>query len=651
MMTGLSANTLFGRFLLFVLLSAIFPYLSYSQTETDTLNTIVVNQTRRENASRNAKYSPGTKIRKFDNIQQATSSSSLSDLLKKHTSIYIKEYGRGMSSYLSLRGTSSSHTSIEWNGQSLSVPTLGQTDLSHIPLYFFDNMTIHIGGSSALYGSSSLSGNIQLKTSPTYNEGISGDVTLKFGSFTTLFGGGTLRYGKNNWESRTSIYWSYAKNNYKFSNNTKTGYPRERLNNAEYRNWGALQELFRKFRDNSQLQISIMHLDFDKQIQPSVSNNHVEKSFHSILDRNTKVSARYNGSCGKWHYNSGVSYSHDYELYEEDIIAADRIFANADAEYRTCNLSVRGGASLEFIKPDVHAYASGTKEWRGEIFALALWQPTNSLTVGGGIRGAFVTGMNIPVQPAFDIKYRVINPMNDTRVGAGYAIHDLSLRASVSKSAKVPTLNDRYWGGVAENLKAESGTTYEFGADYSALYKSWEFKGFATVYLSDVKNWIRWLPAGEVWRPKNIPKVESTGLETGVTVVKKWMEWRASADINYTFTKVTVKESLIKNDPSVGHQMAYQPKHALSANVEASYKKFSTAISYHYIGKRSTTDMYDIMKGYSLLDLSVKYDFVLFKENLGITGEIKNILNTDYQNIMFYAMPGINFGIAVQWKF
>ena len=338
-------------------------------------------------------------------------------------------------------------------------------------------------------------------------------------------------------------------------------------------------------------------------------------------------------------------------MYEEDIIAADRIFANADAEYRTCNLSVRGGASLEFIKPDVHAYASGTKEWRGEIFALALWQPTNSLTVGGGIRGAFVTGMNIPVQPAFDIKYRVINPMNDTRVGAGYAIHDLSLRASVSKSAKVPTLNDRYWGGVAENLKAESGTTYEFGADYSALYKSWEFKGFATVYLSDVKNWIRWLPAGEVWRPKNIPKVESTGLETGVTVVKKWMEWRASADINYTFTKVTVKESLIKNDPSVGHQMAYQPKHALSANAEASYKKFSTAISYHYIGKRSTTDMFDIMKGYSLLDLSVKYDFMLFKEYLSITGEIKNILNTDYQNIMFYAMPGINFGIAVQWKF
>ena len=145
------------RLLLLLLLSAVHFNLLYSQTETDTLNTIVIKHIHKENASKNAKYSPGTRINKFSEIQQVTSSNSLSDLLKKHTSIYIKEYGRGMSSYLSLRGTSSSHTSIDWNGQSLAVPTMGQTDLSHIPLYFFDNMSIHIGGSSVLYGSGSLS--------------------------------------------------------------------------------------------------------------------------------------------------------------------------------------------------------------------------------------------------------------------------------------------------------------------------------------------------------------------------------------------------------------------------------------------------------------------------------------------------------------
>lgn len=652
MMTGISVNTLLGRILLLVLLTAVCPQLSYSQTETDTLETVIVNHVRKGNASRNAKYSPGTKIRKFQNISQVTSSNTLSDLLKKQTSIYIKEYGRGMSSYLSLRGTSSSHTSIDWNGQSLSVPTMGQTDLSHIPLYFFDNMSIHIGGTSTLYGSGSLSGNIQLQTTPQFKEGISGDLTLKAGSYATLFGGSTFRYSKNMWESRTSLYYSSAKNNYKFPNNTKTGHPIERLNNASYKNWGALQELFRQFKDNSLLQLNFMHLNFNREIQPSVSNNDVERSYHSILDRNTKVSAKYNGNRGRWHYNSRLSYSHDYELYEDDIIAADRIMLNADAEYRTGKLSIRGGGSVEYIKPDVHAYASGTKEWRREYFALALWSPSESISVGGGIRGTFVTGMTIPVQPALDIKYKVINPLKrDYTKEGSYAIHDLTLRGSVSKSAKVPTLNDRYWGGTTMELKAESGITCELGADYSMLYRSWEVKGFFTLYKSDVKNWIRWLPAGEVWRPQNVPKVSSNGIEAGAGFVKKWMEWKLSGDINYTFTKVTTKKSLLKNDPSIGKQMAYQPKHAFTANCKVSYKNVSGELSYGYTGERTTTDIYDIMSAYSLLDLSLQYDFKIFNNNFTVSGDFNNLFNTDYQNVLFYAMPGINFAIALQWKF
>ncbi len=648
-MNGLSANTLLRRILLSVLLVAACPYFLYSQTD-DTLNTAIVSHAYKGNASRNAKFSPGTKIRKFEEISQVTSGNTLSDLLKKQTSIYIKEYGRGMSSYISLRGTSSSHTAIDWNGQSLSIPTMGQTDLSHIPLYFFDNMSVHIGGNSALYGSGSLSGNIQLQTTPSYTEGISGDITLKAGSFTTLFGGGTFRYGKNGWESRTSLYCSYAKNNYKFHNNTKAGHPVERLNNSEYKNWGALQELFHRFKDNSQLQLSVMYLNFYREIQPSVSNNSVERSFHSILDRNTKVSAKYNGNSGKWHYNSRISYSHDYELYEEDIVAANRIMGNADIEYRTGGFSVKSGGSAEFIKPDVHAYASGTQEWRGEIFALMLWNPLDPLTIGGGIRGTFVSGITIPVQPALDLKYRIIDP-NKAKNSTGYATHDLALRGSVSKSVKVPSLNDRYWGGTTTILNPESGLTGELGTDYSLLYKSWSIKGFITLYQSDVKDWIRWLPAGEIWRPQNVPKVESKGIEAGLGFVKNWMEWKLSANANYTFTNVTIKESLLKNDPAVGHQMAYQPKHSFTLCSEVSYKKITGEVSYNYTGKRSTTDIYDIMDGYSLLDLSVKYSFTLFEKSFDITGEINNILDTNYQNVMFYAMPGINFAMALQWNF
>ena len=621
------------------------------QDKTDTLNTLVISRIAKQNASRNAKFSPGTRVQKFEEIQQANANNSLGDLLKKHTSIYIKEYGRGMSSYISMRGTSSSHTTIDWNGQSLSVPTMGQTDLSHIPLYFFDNMTVHVGGNSALYGNGSISGNIQLQTTPTFSEGISGDITLKAGSFTTLFGGGTFRYVKNNWESRTSAYYSYAKNDFKFKNNSKIGFPTESLNNSQYNNWGLLQEVFKKFKDNSILQFSFMYLDFDREIQPSVSNNDFPQSYRSIYDRNIKASAAYNGKRNKWHYNFRASFCHDYELYEDDVIAAGRLFANADTEYRTNKLSLRFGANGEYIKPDVDAYKSGTEEWRGELFALALWQPIRPLTIGGGVRGSFVTDMSIPVQPSIDIKYRILDPSHSKEGEMKESVNSLSLRASLSKSAKIPTLNDRYWGGISADLKPETGITYEAGTDYSLIYRSWEITAFLTGYISDVRDWIRWLPAGEIWRPKNVPEVASHGVECGFGITKKWYGWRMDLKTNYTYTNVEMKKSLLSNDPSIGHQMAYQPKHTSVTNLGVSVKNLCTTLTYSYTGERSSTDIYDIMPAYSLLDFAINYKFVFLSHEWDVTGEVKNILNADYQNIRFYAMPGINFAFAVQWKF
>ncbi len=659
-MTGFSIHTLLRRALSVIFLITTLSSIAYSQNETDTLSTIVVKQTRKGNASVNAKYSPGTRVQKFTEISQTTSNNSLSDFLKNRTALNIKEYGRGMSSYLSVRGTSSSHTSIDWNGQSLAVPTMGQTDLSHIPIYFFDNMSIHIGGSSALYGSGSLSGNIQLKTTPTYNEGVSGDITLKGGSFSTLFGGGTIRFGKKSWESRTSAYYSYAKNNYKFYNNTKIGYPRERLKNAAYNNWGVLQEAFKRFKDNSQLQISIMHLEFDREIQPSVSNNNIEKAYHSILDRNTKVSANYSGnSNNRWFYTAAFAYGHDYELYEDDIIEADRILSKVSGEFKSNSVSVRAGVSAEYIKPGVNAYASGTKEWREELYALVLWRPLQNLALGGGVRGSFVTDMDIPIQPGFDIRYTIINPYREGNrreqlTGTSSytaAQHTLSVRGSVSQSSKIPTLNDRYWGGVTAGLNPEKAFTCEVGADYSLLFKSVEVTSFITLYKSDVKDWIRWLPAGEIWRPQNVPEVESQGIEAGLDITRKWIDWRIRLGSSYNYTNVEMRKSLYDNDPSVGKQMAYQPKHSFRANLEARYKTVTAALNYSYTGEKTSTDIYDIMQAYSLVDISLQYDFTAWGNNFCASGEVKNIFNADYQNVRFYAMPGINFALGLQLKF
>lgn len=609
------------------------PLCGYTQ-QSDTLSSAVVFSESKVDPELNAGFAPGIRSERYTQIRHFTAGISLSDFLQSETALYVKEYGRGMSSYLAIRGTSSTHTSIDWNGQSLLVPTLGQADLSHIPTYFFDDMTLHIGGNSALYGSGSMGGSIQLRTIPKFQKGVSGDITLRGGSFYTFMGGATIRLSTaNEWESRTSAYYSCSKNNFRFRNNSKQGLPWERQNNARYNNYGIMQEFFKQFNDESLLQLSFIYLDFDRQIQPAVSTNDSKYYYHKVYDRNIKTNLSYNGERGIWHYKVSVAYNSDYELYEKDIIAADRLFASMENRLSFGKVVLNAGGRSEFIKPDADAYSAGTKEWRGDLFLLALYNVNGRLAIGGGVRGTFVTELDVPLQPTVNIKYRV----NE----------GLSLRASASGSVKVPTLNDRYWGGKAAYLEPERGSTYEGGADYTIVFRGWRIDSYFTYYYSAVKNWIRWLPAGEVWRPRNIPKVISSGVETGFNGVKSFGEGVWSVGAKYAYTGVAMKKSLFKNDPSIGCQVPYQPKHNLIVKIGYERGRVESKIVGSYTGRRSSSDIYDIMKGYFLLNGHVKYRL---GERLTLSGELDNILNADYQNVKYYAMPGFNFSIGVQIK-
>lgn len=621
------------RIILLSLLAVSVPLAGWSQ-QSDTLESAVVMSESKINASLNAKFAPGIRVERYANVETVTAGNTLSDLLQRETSLYIKEYGRGMSSYLAVRGTSSTHTSIDWNGQSLVVPTLGQADLSHVPTYFFDNMTIHVGGNSALYGNGSMGGSIQLRTTPRFRKGVGGDITLKAGSFYTFFGGATLRAGSDNWESRTSAYYSFSKNNFKFRNNTKRGAPRERQNNAKYGNYGVLQEFSRRMKDESLLQVSFIYLDFDRQIQPSVSTNDSEYYYHSVLDRNVKATALYNGNRGIWHYRANVAYNYDYELYEEDIIAASRFFVSMENQLSLGKVLLNAGGKCEYIKPDVDAYAAGTKEWRNELYLLALYNVNEKLTVGGGVRGTFVTGISTPLQPAVNLKYAVNKK--------------LSLRASFSGSVKVPTLNDRYWGGTATDLEPEKVLTWEAGADYAFNLHGWSVKSYFTWYYSPIRDWIRWLPAGEVWRPRNVPKIESDGVEVGFDAEKGFGSSTWNFGAKYAYTNVMMRESLYNNDPGVDHQVAYQPRHTLIARVGCRYGRIDARLTGTFTGKRTSNDIYDIMKAYFLLNAYLKYTL---GGNITLSCELNNILNKNYQNVKYYAMPGFNFSAGLQIKF
>lgn len=609
----------------------------------DTLKSSTISTNRNEGSRSNNRFSPGTRSQQFNILDsELLRSNSLSDYLKANTALNIKEYGRGAGSYISLRGTSSSHTAIHWNGLDVSLPTLGQTDLSHIPLYFFDDMNLHIGGNSVLYGNGSIGGTITLNSTPKWQEGISGDILLTAGSYNTLFTGATLRACGKKWESRSSLFFTSSANNFYFTNNTKPGYPKERLNNAAYRNYGALQEIFHKPSEYSILSLTLYYLDFHRDIQPSVSNNDRPEAYKSIYDRNFRVSTAYKGSNrSRLFYNANLSYSNDYELYEDDVIASERVFASGEIEYRLPGLSLKSGALSRLTSPHVHSYSAGIKEWNNEVFILANYSVTKRISLAGGLRKSWVTDSKIPLMPSVDVRFKLVDR----------AKTDLTLRVSTSKSTKIPTLNDKYWGGVTTTLKPEIGKTFEGGLDMQILSSGWRSKLFLTLYHTDVSDWIKWLPVGDIWRPYNIARVLSKGVESGIYVTGNIDRVKTGINILYAFNSVVTKESERTNDPTIDKQLPYQPRHTANANINVSYNDIEAVISLQYTGKRSTGDIFDILPAYLLADLSLSYTIKIKNQSLKMSGRVKNILNEDYQNVKFFSMPGRNFEIAIQYLF
>jgi iron complex outermembrane receptor protein len=569
--------------------------------------------------------------------------SSLADYFRAESAVYLKEYGKGMSSFISIRGTSSSHTTVSWNGMSLALPTMGQTDLSHVPVYFFDKMDLHIGGNATLYGDGSIGGNISLATAPRWKEGISGDITTSVGSFSTLFTGATIRYSSGKTESRTSLFRGSAVNRYAFENNTKLAKPTEYLNNSGYENYGVLQEIYRKTGKSSLLNFNLWYLDFDRQIQPSVALNDRPETFASIYDKNFRASLSYSGVLSQLSYAARLSYAYDHERYKEDIIAASKVLASVEAGYSTASgrVNFKGGISAEHISPQVDSYADSVTEQRVYIYLLAKAALAENLIASAGARYGMVTGSEIPIMPSFDILYIPLKT-NSTQ---------LSLRAAASASSKVPSLNDRYWGGVHSYLKSEFSKTAEGGLNLSWFSGYSSLDMFVTAYTSEVNDWIRWLPAGSVWRPQNVPEVRSSGGEAGLMFVTGLGEWKLRTGFNYNHTNVVMKRSLRVEDPSVGYQLAYQPKHSWRTSFTLDKEPLSLFVRFAYTGERTTLDIFDLLPAYLLTDIGASAKININKYKFILNTTILNLFDTNYQNVKFYAMPKRHWQVSVRWNF
>jgi len=591
------------------------------------------------------KYMPGSRVGKADSLALETAGQgSLADVLSQNSTVYIKEHGNSMLASISFRGTGASHTGVFWHGLNLNALTLGQSDFNNINLFLFDNLSIQYGGAGSLHGSDAIGGSIHLGTTPGLGRGVQLELRQDIGSFGNAFTGMKMDLKNSNWSSKTRVFNFVLKNNFKYQITDRLGDVHEvTQQNAGVHDYAVLQEFQHHLNAKNKVFLKAWYQHNYQEVQPMmVSQATEDQAGQDLLDRNLRLLTGYNRIMRTGELMATVGYFHENQLYDErDRIATRRLLALLDQE-----LDIGGkttfklGGNTQYIRPEVHSYAPGVSEWRSDVYASVVHNLKPGWQLALNARKSFVPKMEPPLAPSISTRYQT------ARGSSAF-----TFRTQAGRSYRIPTLNDRYWERQGrDDLEAEHGYSLEVGHNYRLTKDHFVLEGDISAYMMSVDNWIAWLPEGNLWRPHNMKEVSAKGIELFTRM--DWKTFLGTASINghYTYTRSVLVRGVDEKDPAAGYQLPYTPVHRAVLSGHLTYRLYRLSVVNQFTGMRRGQDVInDLQDPYFLTNIVVGKNLSLGGHTIVAQVQIRNVINTVYQNVRRYAMPGRNYLVSLRY--
>jgi iron complex outermembrane receptor protein len=225
------------------------------------------------------------------------------------------------------------------------------------------------------------------------------------------------------------------------------------------------------------------------------------------------------------------------------------------------------------------------------------------------------------------------------------------LKANISRNSKIPTMNDMFWvpGGNPE-LKNEYAFMYEFTYEMNKKNSDpLSFKYDLTIFRNVIKDMIQWHP-GEYsyWTADNIQNVNSTGLESSVSLDYVLNNIIAGLKAGYSFTKAVAGGSKTQNDISTGKQLMYIPENQANSSLHLRFKNFYSFWVADFTGKRYiTVDNLKYLPGYFINNITTGIKLPVKGSSIDINLTIDNLFNVNYQSIAYFPLPGRSYIIKI----
>lgn len=341
-----------------------------------------------------------------------------------------------------------------------------------------------------------------------------------------------------------------------------------------------------------------------------------------------------------------VAWLNEHQRYENKTIAlinkpnTQGIVSEAEfAGELFAKIKMNAGINYTFYAANIQEYLKQRTRNQGAVFLSLLrnfdklkWKTVLNL------RQELTEGYRVPFTPSLGAE--------------GNLWKIVSARANVSRSFRVPTLNDIFWQpGGNPDLKPESGWNAETGLFLSQSDSAKVFTPSASVsvFSSWIDNWIVWQPTTfSYWQPLNLQKVWARGLEASSELKFRKNKTESRIQIFYSYTLSTIEETSALLQASLGKQLIYVPQHNLNGILAFRWKNISLTYMQIFTGKRYTTsDNNSSLPSFTIGNTVLNYDLRLNKITVSAGVRVNNIWNTNYQAIAYRPMPGRNFSFSI----
>ena len=607
------------------------------------------------------------------------STHSVADALRYFSGLQLKDYGGvGGIKTVNIRSMGSHHLGIYYDGIELGNAQNGQIDLGQFSLDNVEEVTLYNGQKSAIFQTASDFGNagsVYIRTRrPHFNYGENHHlkISAKYGSSDMVRLSGLYEHRlTENLSTSVSAGFLNASGKYKFryhrvnidgSTAWDTTAVRQNgdihaerieanmLGNIQQGYWYLKGYLYNSERGIPGAIVNNVWRRGERQWDLNTfAQGQWQKSF---TDRfSSRVMAKY--AYYRTHYvnNDSTQLPVDNTYYQQEFYATT---SNVYEILR--NWSVSLSYDLRWNKLNANSYQFAYPTRWSHLVSAATAIDCPKVKMQGSILASYIkdhtrTGGSQPSvtrwTPAFFVS---VYPLSGRW---------LSLRAFVKKSFRMPTFNDLYYTDVGNAaLKPETATQYDAGL---VISKTWtngiirHVKLQADGYYNTVRDKIVAYPKGQQfrWTMLNLGRVHITGTdveaEADVEVMKGLV---VTGRVQYTYQDA--RDVTDSATPYYRDQIPYIPWHSGSAIIGASYHGWSLHYSFIYAGERYSEQeniIYNHVQPWYTNDISLMYAFQYHKAKCKATLEVNNLLSQDYDVIVNYPMPKLNYALTLSIEY